>query len=77
MTNGKAGRVSIGFHGGQVLGVRLTTEQATALQEALTGGGGGGWHDLEAEDGPVLLDLAQVAYVRSESDEHRVGFSLG
>jgi len=26
------------------------------------------------EDGPVQLDLAQIVYVRSESDEPRVGF---
>ncbi len=63
-------RISIGFKGGQVLGLRVSDEQLTALQKAL----GGGWHELQSEDGPVRLDLAQVVYVRSESEEPRVGF---
>ena len=66
-----ARRVSVGFQGGQVLALRVTDEQLKALHEAL---GGGGWHEIESEDGPVRLDLGQVVYVRAESDEQRVGF---
>jgi hypothetical protein len=66
-------RVSVGFQGGQVLALRVSDEQLTALHEAL---GGGGWHELDTEDGPVRLDLSQVVYVRSESDEQRVGFGV-
>ena len=33
-----------------------------------------GWHEIDSEEGPVRLDLAQVVYVRSDSDELRVGF---
>ena len=66
-----ARRVSVGFQGGQVLALRVTDEQLEALHAAL---GSGGWHELETEDGPVRLDLAQVVYVRAESDEQRVGF---
>jgi hypothetical protein len=64
-------RVGIGFQGGQVLALRVTDEQLAALTKAL---GRDGWHDIEAEEGPVRLDLAQVVYVRAESDELRVGF---
>jgi hypothetical protein len=64
-------RISVGFQGGQVLALRVSDEQLKALGKAL---GRSGWHDLESEDGPVRLDLAQVVYVRSESDELRVGF---
>ena len=64
-------RISVGFQGGQVLALRVTDEQLKALNKAL---GGGGWHELDSEEGPVRLDLAQVVYVRSESDELRVGF---
>jgi hypothetical protein len=32
------------------------------------------WHELEAADGAVLVDLGQVVYLRVDSDEHRVGF---
>jgi hypothetical protein len=64
-------RISVGFQGGQVLALRVSDEQLKALGKAL---GSHGWHDLDSEDGPVRLDLAQVVYVRSESDELRVGF---
>ena len=33
-----------------------------------------GWYEVEATDGAVLVDLSQVAYLRVESGEHRVGF---
>lgn len=64
-------RVSIGFQGGQVLALRIGDEHLKALYKAL---GSSGWQELETEDGPVRLDVAQVVYVRSESDEQRVGF---
>ena len=64
-------RIGIGFQGGQVLALRVTDEQLIALKEAL---GGNGWHEVDSEEGPVRLDLSQVVYVRSESDELRVGF---
>lgn len=64
-------QISIGFQGGQVLAVRVADEQLKALNKAL---GGVGWHELASEEGPVRLDLAQVVYVRSESEDLRVGF---
>ncbi len=64
-------RLNIGFQGGQMLAIRVTGEQHKALMKAL---GEKGWHDIESEDGPVRLDLAQVVYVSSESPEPRVGF---
>jgi hypothetical protein len=66
-----ARRVAIGFNGGQVLSLRVSEDELSSLQKAL---GRGGWHDLESDEGPVRLDLAQVAYVRAESEEQRVGF---
>jgi hypothetical protein len=65
-------RISIGFQGGQVLGLRVSDEQLAALKKEL---GTEGWHDVDSEEGPVRLDLAQVVYVRAESDDLRVGFS--
>ena len=64
-------RVSVGFHGGQVLALRVSDDALDGLHGAL---GGGGWHELATEDGPVRLDLNQVVYVRAEDDEQRVGF---
>jgi hypothetical protein len=65
-------RVDIGFIGGQVLSVRLEEDTLKKLRKNLEGGGG--WHDVVAEDGQVAVDLAKVAYVRLDSGEHRVGF---
>jgi hypothetical protein len=63
--------IGIGFQGGQVLALRVTDEQLKALSKAL---GTTGWHEIDSEEGPVRLDLAQVVYVRSEGDDLRVGF---
>jgi len=67
----KVVRVSIGFAGGQVLPARVTEEALEELARALRGSG---WHDLPLEDGTLAVELGQVAYVRVESDEPRVGF---
>jgi hypothetical protein len=64
-------RISVGFNGGQVLALRVNDEQLKALNKAL---GGHGWHEVESDEGPVRLDLFQVAYVSAESEELRVGF---
>jgi hypothetical protein len=65
-------RTSIGFAGGQVLSVRVDADSLAALKEALAGDRR--LYDLVLEDGSVTIDLAQVAYVRVDSDEPRVGF---
>jgi hypothetical protein len=64
-------RISIGFQGGQVLAVRVGEEQLKDLHSALPGGG---WHELDSEDGPVRLYLGQIVYVRAEEEDSRVGF---
>jgi hypothetical protein len=64
-------RISIGFQAGQVLALRVSDEQLQGLYKALQGGG---WHELESEDGPVRLYLGQVVYVRAEDEDSRVGF---
>jgi hypothetical protein len=67
-------RAAIGFQGGQVLSLRVSDEQLADLRAALSEPGTDGWREVEAADGAVVLDLAQVVYLRVESDEHRVGF---
>jgi hypothetical protein len=69
-----ARRAAIGFQGGQVLSLRVTEEQLKELRAALSQDGDGGWREVEATDGAVVLDLAQVVYLRVESDENRIGF---
>jgi hypothetical protein len=69
-----ARRAAIGVSGsGQVLSHRLADDKLAALREALQGARSG-WYEVEATDGAVLVDLAQVVYLRVESGEHRVGF---
>jgi hypothetical protein len=69
-----ARRAALGFNGGgQVLALRLADDQLTALRKALQDGKER-WYEVEATDGAVLVDLGQVAYLRVESGEHRVGF---
>ena len=65
-------RTGVGFHGGQVLELRLTDEQLATLYRALSEGG---WHEIESEEGPIRIDASQVCYVRAESHDQRVGFS--
>ena len=64
-------RVTIGFSSPQVLAVRVQDDALDALLQALTGGD---WHDLTVDDGTLRLNLGEVVYVRTERDEHRVGF---
>ena len=69
----KPRRSSVGFQGGAVLSLRVSQEALDALREAMRSGRER-WHEVDAADGAVLLDLGQVAYLRTESDEQRVGF---
>jgi hypothetical protein len=69
----EAQRVEIGFEGGQVVSARLTEDDLKDLRKHLEKGG---WHDVHTEDGVLSLDLGKVSFLRIESGEHRVGFSL-
>jgi hypothetical protein len=67
----KPQKISIGFHGGQVLAARVKEANLAKLRQSLPAGG---WHELAAEDGIVVLDLARVDYVLIDHEDHRVGF---
>jgi hypothetical protein len=69
----KPRRSSVGFQGGQVLSLRLSQEALESLREAMRGNDPR-WHEVDATDGAVLLDLEQVVYLRTESDEQHIGF---
>ena len=64
-------RVTIGFSSPQVLAVRMEDGALDGLLQALKAGD---WHDLTVDDGTIRLNLGEVVYVRTERDEHRVGF---
>ena len=65
-------RVSVGFMGTQVLGLKLTDEKLSALQAALRDGEG--WHEVDTEEGPVMLNLKAVLFLRVDAADQRVGF---
>ncbi|MEZ5120185.1 MAG: hypothetical protein R2736_01180 [Solirubrobacterales bacterium] len=64
-------QASIGFKASPPLGLRVEQSDLDALLAAL---GGEGWHDLKTADGSVRLNLHHVLWVRTENDEHKVGF---
>jgi len=70
-TTEKPQKISIGFHGGQVLAARVAPQELSRLRGAL---GSGGWHELSAEDGTIVFDLGRVDYLLVDDEEHRVGF---
>ncbi len=72
---GKPRRVDIGFSGGQAFAIRLGEDEYRALREALESDRSQRWHSLTSEDAEVLIDLAQVVYVRLDTEQRGVGFS--
>jgi hypothetical protein len=68
-----AQRISIGFQASPPLALRVSDDELGRLHGAL---GGEGWHEITAEDGSVRLNLEHVLWVRTENEEHRVGFGL-
>ncbi len=71
MADSKPHKINIGFLGGPVLSARVPPEELSKLRQAL---GTTGWHDLQAEDGTVVLDLEKVVYVLIDTEANRVGF---
>jgi hypothetical protein len=69
-----AQRISIGFQASPPLSTRVSDDELSRLREAL---GGEGWHDVEAEDGSIRLNLGFVLWLRVDKDEQRVGFGIG
>ena len=73
--SGKPRRVDIGFSGGQAFPVRLSEDEYRKLREALESDRSERWYVLTSEDSEVLIDLAQVVYVRLATEQRGVGFS--
>lgn len=73
-TDDRPRRVDVGFSGGQILTLRMRDDVYKGLREALDSVGAQRWHEVESEDSQVSVDLAQVVYVRLDTETHRVGF---
>jgi hypothetical protein len=69
--NDKPQKINIGFAGGPVLSARVAPDALAGMRRAMEAGG---WHDLEAVDSTIALDLSNVVYVLVDTEDHRVGF---
>ena len=67
-------RIDIGFQGGQVLSARIVEDALDGFRKALSDSSSARWYDLKTADSEIHVDLAQVVYVRLDTEEHRVGF---
>jgi hypothetical protein len=70
----RALQIDIGFHGGQVLPLRVQQKAYDGLRKALGDENAARWHELKTQDSDVAIDLAQVVYVRLDTEAHKVGF---
>lgn len=66
-------RISIGFVAAPPIALRVEDGELSRLKQALPRGD---WHEVVAEDGNVTINLAQVVYLRTDREEHRVGFGI-
>ena len=66
-------RLEIGFQGGQVMGVQVSSAEADELERQLASGGDG-TAGLDVEDGRGVVVLSHVLYVKRFARESRVGF---
>jgi hypothetical protein len=73
-TDDKPRRVDIGFSGGQILSIRLKEAAYSALRTALERDDSARWHQVKSEDSDIDVDLAQIVYVRLDTERHSVGF---
>jgi hypothetical protein len=69
---GERTEVEIGFDGGQVIPSRLTNDQVKDLRKALKSGESP--HEVETEEGVLLIDLGKVIFVRISSGAKTIGF---
>lgn len=69
-----AQRISIGFHASPPVALRVSEDELLKLQSAV---GSEGWHQIDAEDGTVKINLQHVLWLKVDKDPQRVGFGLG
>ncbi len=73
MAEGEFVRIEVGLEGGTILSVLVEPASAEALDRALKAGSSDALA-LDAQDGPILLVLPRVLYVKRFAREGRVGF---
>ncbi len=68
-------RVEIGLGIGQVVSARLDEPALQELRRALESGRG--WHELESDDGTLVINLSTVVFVRVADRKQPIGFGGG
>jgi len=68
-------RIEVAFSGGPTIAATVAPAGADALEHALASGSQG-THQLDTDDGRVIVVLASVAYMKRYSRDSRVGFGL-
>jgi hypothetical protein len=66
-------RVEIGFDGGQIMNSLVAKDSATALEEGL-GKPDTGTVTLDSSEGPLIVVLAHVVYVKRHTRGGQIGF---
>jgi hypothetical protein len=69
-----AQRIDIGFQGGQVLPARVKQAEYDGIRRALGDERADRWFELETVDSKISVDLAQIVYVRIDTEAQHVGF---
>ena len=67
-------QVEIAFEAGGGTRIRMSEEQYDDLRRSLMEGSGERWHQIDAPDTTVTLDLSKVVFVRLDTEPGRVGF---
>lgn len=68
-------RVEVAFTGGPTIAANVSPAGADALEHALASGSQG-THQLDTDDGRVIVVLGSVVYLKRFAREARVGFGL-
>jgi hypothetical protein len=69
----EATRVEIGLGIGQVVSARLDESGLKQLRKAVERSEG--WHELDTDDGTLVINLATVVFVRIADRSHSIGFA--
>ena len=67
-------RIEIGFDGGQVMSLLVSSTAAHDLEQALGAVDGDNAFAVDADDGRYTLALRRIVYVKRFARETRVGF---
>jgi hypothetical protein len=66
-------RVEIGMGIGQVVSTRLDDSSLKNLRKAVESGEG--WHEVETDDGSLVINVKTVVFLRIPDHQSSIGFS--